>query len=73
MLLEVLSERTFSAIRTRRYVFAANGEGVDELYDLKRDPFELRNVVGNPGYAEIERRLSATLEGLRDCRGDECV
>jgi N-acetylglucosamine-6-sulfatase len=73
MLLEVLSGRTFSAIRTRRYVFAANGEGVDELYDLKRDPFELRNVVGDPGYAGIKRRLSARLEGLRDCEGDECL
>jgi arylsulfatase A-like enzyme len=72
MLLEVLSGRTFSAIRTRRYVFSANGEGINELYDLKRDPYELRNVVGDPGYAEIKRRLRVRLESLRDCAGKGC-
>ena len=72
MLLELLSGRTFSAIRTRRYVFSLNGEGANELYDLKRDPFELRNVVRDPGYAEIKRRLRARLESLRDCAGKGC-
>ena len=32
MLLEVLSERRFAAIRTRRYVLSLNREGVNELY-----------------------------------------
>ncbi|HSF02857.1 MAG TPA: sulfatase [Solirubrobacterales bacterium] len=72
MLLEVLSGRTFSAIRTRRYVFSLNGEGVNELYDLERDPFELKNVARAPGYAEIKGRLRARLVRLRDCAGQDC-
>ena len=44
----------------------------NELYDLKRDPYELRNVVGDPGYAEIKRRLRTRLESLRDCAGKGC-
>jgi arylsulfatase A-like enzyme len=72
MLLEVLSGRTFSAIRTRRYVFSLNERGVDELYDLKRDPFELKNLARAPGYAEIKRSLRARLGGLRDCAGASC-
>ena len=72
MLLEVLSERRFAAIRTRRYVLSLNREGVNELYDLKRDPFELTNVALDPGYAEIKRRLRARLARLRDCAGAGC-
>jgi len=44
----------------------------DELYDLRKDPWELRNVARDPRYApalaEIKRRLST----LRNCKGRSC-
>jgi len=43
-----------------------------ELYDLKRDPHETKNVADDPAYAEVkqslERRLLAELERTRDPR-----
>ena len=35
--------------------------GVSELYDLKEDPRELRNVYGEPKYSELQAEL---MEGL---------
>ena len=43
-----------------------------ELYDLKRDPYELRNVSGTPAYAAVEAALNARLKTLQDCKGPSC-
>ena len=32
-------------------------EGVDELYDLERDPYEVINVMADPGYAGVRKDL----------------
>lgn len=34
----------------------------EELYDLVSDPDELRNVIGQPGYAPVRRRLAGLLD-----------
>jgi arylsulfatase A-like enzyme len=36
-----------------------------ELYDLRRDPHEMHNVVSDPAYAEVLARLKAELRRLR--------
>jgi len=36
-----------------------------ELYDLKKDPRELKNVYGNPEYSEVVQELKGELEKLR--------
>ncbi|MCX7016308.1 MAG: sulfatase-like hydrolase/transferase [Candidatus Sumerlaeota bacterium] len=44
--------------RTSRYKLAlAHGEGTGELYDLRDDPRETRNLWGNPAYAAVERDM----------------
>jgi len=50
----------YRAVRTSRYKYIhyVDTEGVDELYDLKNDPYEMNNVIGDP-------RLKATLEKLK--------
>jgi N-acetylglucosamine-6-sulfatase len=50
----------YRAVRTSRYKYIhyVDLEGMDELYDLKQDPYEMKNVIGNPG-------LRATVEKLR--------
>jgi len=36
-----------------------------ELFDLKKDPREMKNVYGDPAYSKVERELKAELERLR--------
>lgn len=37
----------------------------DELYDLKEDPNELRNVIDHPKYAKVRKRLQKKLDRYR--------
>jgi arylsulfatase A-like enzyme len=67
---------TYKAVRTRRHKYihwvnrGSSGE-LDELYDLDRDPYELRNVAARPAYRAVRaglrrelRRLVADAAGL---------
>jgi len=36
-----------------------------ELYDLEKDPDEMRNLYGQPGYEDLTRHLQARMEELR--------
>ena len=42
-----------------------------ELFDLARDPQELRNVYGDPAYAGVVRELKVELHRLQAEVGDE--
>jgi arylsulfatase A-like enzyme len=41
-----------------------------QLFDLERDPFELRNLADDPEYAEERARLTALLESHHDALED---
>jgi arylsulfatase A-like enzyme len=65
----------YRALRSKRYLYTeyryANGTKELELYDLKRDPFELRNVVGSAP-ASLLKALSKKLDALQRCRAAGC-
>ncbi len=42
-----------------KYVF--NGFDYDELYNLERDPYEMHNLIDNPEYDAVLRRMSSLL------------
>jgi arylsulfatase A-like enzyme len=52
-------------VRTDHWKYLQQKNGSRELYDLDRDPRELRNVVGRPALAHKTRRLAAKLRTLR--------
>ncbi|MFB3826774.1 MAG: sulfatase-like hydrolase/transferase [Bryobacteraceae bacterium] len=58
------------AIRTHDFKYCFNPAGVDELYDLRKDPAEMHNLAGAPGAQSVEnemaRRLLAHLEECGD-------
>jgi uncharacterized sulfatase len=43
----------------------------EELYDLKTDPLETKNLAGDSAVDDVQRRLSAALDGWMTQQGDE--
>ena len=62
----------YAALRNDRFVYAEHDNGERELYDLRRDPHQLSNVVGEPRYAAVEGRLAERLAALATCAGRGC-
>jgi arylsulfatase A-like enzyme len=63
----------FTGLRTRRYKYVAHLRGGKELYDLRRDPYELTNLVRLPRMAGVKARLAHRLARLRGCAGASCL
>jgi len=54
----------YVAVHTRRYLYVEYRRGWRELYDLRRDPWELDNVAGTARYASVQRSLHLLLQRL---------
>ncbi len=56
----------YEAVRTERYKYVRFRElaGMDELYDLAADPYELQNLMGSPRAGELRAELGRELERL---------
>lgn len=61
----------YRGVRTSRYTFLRWPERTvfEELYDRKRDPFQLRNLALDPRYAPVRAELRERLAALQDCAG----
>jgi arylsulfatase A-like enzyme len=57
---------SYKAVRTERakLIHWVHKEGVDELYDLARDPYEITNVIRKPAYGRVRARLYQELKAL---------
>jgi N-acetylglucosamine-6-sulfatase len=62
----------FDGIRTLHYKYAEYANGDRELYDLRRDPYELQSQQANPTYAVLRASLAARLHNLVNCAGATC-
>ena len=73
--IEYFSDRTmqrmlnmgYQAVRTERwkYIHYTELEGSDELYDLKKDPYEMKNLISEPSSRGVLESLRADLQRLR--------
>lgn len=56
----------YRAIRTRhwKYIRFNELEGMDELYDLRHDPYEMNNVIDHREAQAVRRQLDAALDEL---------
>ena len=68
----LVEERTRSAIRTPRYIYAEHDSGERELYDLRRDPYELQSRHKAPAYGPVRAALASRLHELETCAGATC-
>ena len=57
----------YAAVRTNRYKYIRYTElpGMDELYDLEADPYEMDNLMGSPRAAALLPEMQAELKRLR--------
>ena len=61
---------SYKAIRTARHKYihwtqkSLDGVACDELYDLKKDPYEMKNMIGRRGTAPLVARLRKQLAQL---------
>jgi arylsulfatase A-like enzyme len=57
---------SYKAVRTDRakLIHWVHKEGVDELYDLAADPYEMRNVIRKAAYGKVRARLYGELRKL---------
>jgi len=44
-------------IRNDDYLFCYNASDIPELYDMKNDPFQLKNLAANPNYIDVKKQL----------------
>ncbi len=62
-----MTQMGYKAVRNQRwkYIHYLELGGMDELYDLKADPYEMKNLVNQPGAAkpltEMKRELKRLL------------
>ena len=56
----------YKAVRNERwkYIHYFELEGMDELYDLKADPYEIRNIIGQRAAAKIVEGMKQEMERL---------
>jgi len=57
---------SYKAVRTERHklIHWVHKDGVDELYDLERDPYEMTNVIDDARYARTRKDLVKELRKL---------
>jgi N-acetylglucosamine-6-sulfatase len=63
---ERVTDMGYNAVRTMRYKYIqyTHLDGMDELYDLVEDPYEMNNLYGAPDSAKLKSSMRAELAGL---------
>ena len=51
----------FQALREKRWLYVEYRNGWRELYDLRRDPYELRNLAGDSRLSVLRQTLAVRL------------
>ena len=56
----------YDAVRTERYKYIRYREleGMNELYDLQQDPYELRNLIDSKSSIDLRHRMETELDEL---------
>ena len=61
------------SVRGKRWRYTLTADGEEELYDLKADPLEWRNLAQDPEFAFVKASLRDQLVELRDGSGWETL
>ncbi|MDF2724642.1 MAG: sulfatase, partial [Paenibacillus sp.] len=61
------------SVADRRWKYVYNGFDFDEMYDLHSDPQEMRNLIDEPGYEAVIRKMSRKIWRFAREHGDVCI
>ncbi|MEA3335074.1 MAG: sulfatase [Chloroflexota bacterium] len=61
----------YRGLRTIRYTYVRNFDGPWLLYDNETDPYQMKNLINNPAYSELQATLEIRLQQRLDDLGDE--
>ena len=59
----------FRGVREKRYTYIKWTNGFVELYDRKKDPYQLKNVGDKKRYKPIRKEMRHRLKALKSCAG----
>ncbi|MGV0102529.1 sulfatase [Nostoc sp. DSM 114160] len=62
---------TYQAIRTQDYTYVEYKTGAKELYNIKKDPYQLNNLASTAD-PTLLKQLANRLSKLRTCQADSC-
>jgi len=62
----------YRAIRTDRYLYVLYSNGQSELYDMRRDPGQLRNKADDSRYKAVRKLLFNHMVAFSTCVGATC-
>ena len=54
--------REYRGVRTERYTYVRSLEGPWLLFDNKADPYQMKNLCGDPGRAALQKELDELLQ-----------
>ena len=63
--------REYRGLRTLRYTYTRDLQGPWLLFDNEKDPYQLKNLVGNPEVADLQARLDQLLLDKLKATNDE--
>jgi arylsulfatase A-like enzyme len=63
--------RPYRAIRTDRHTYVRGLQGPWLLFDDVTDPFQMKNLVGDPGQAGLQKKLETRLDAALKAAGDD--
>ncbi len=63
--------KEYRGLRTQRYTYTRDLNGPWLLFDNKKDPFQLNNLIGNADYATVQADLDQQLSKRLKAHGDE--
>ncbi len=64
---------TQRSVMTRNYKYVYNGFDCDELYDLRNDPHEMRNLASDPAYETVKQEMCGRMWRFAHAEGDTAI
>ena len=65
-----MEEHIGRLVVTDRYKYTANAGQMDELYDLEKDPYELKNLIDDPSHRAVLKDMRSRLNSWRKRTSD---